>query len=44
MQFLDQIVKTFLENGEFDPKSYYSNDYKINYEQNVGVAPDQLQY
>ena len=23
--------------GEFDPKSYYSNDYKINSDQQVGV-------
>ena len=32
-----QLAKKIEKNGEFDPKSYYSNDYKINSDQWVGM-------
>ena len=37
MQFLEQLAKQVEKNCEFNPKSYYSNDYKINCEQRVAV-------
>ena len=37
MKFLEQLSKKNDNIGEFDPKLYDSNDYKINSEQLVGV-------
>ena len=38
MQFLEQLAKIFQKIGEFDPKSYYNNDNKLNSEQQVEVS------